>query len=77
MQMLEAQEQGHTRMAGSEETLYGSNTSYTYSVKRVPTASTHKSNVDSHKFEDPSNLSDIALVNYPKACILTPSLLQD
>ncbi|KAF7900366.1 uncharacterized protein EAF01_007668 [Botrytis porri] len=65
--MLEAQERGHTRMVGSEETLYGSNTSHTHSVERVPTGSTHKSHVSSHKFEDPSNLSDIALVNYPKA----------
>lgn len=64
-------------MAGSEETLYGSNKSHTYSVERVPTGSTHKSNVSSYKFEDPSNLSDIALVNYPKVCIMSPSLLQD
>lgn len=63
-------------MAESEETLYGSNTSHTYSLERVPTGSTQKSNVSSRKLEDPSHLSDIALVNYPKVWILSTFLLQ-
>lgn len=73
--MLDSQEREIRRIARSEETLYGSDISHTYSVETLPTTTTFKSNISSHGFDKPSNLSDIALDIYPNACILHLLLL--